>query len=211
VIRVSTRRRQREIPPEFWQDPTLIRAPYEAQATGMKLWGYVDDEGRAEMRPDLIAAHVAPGRDVIAQVEDHLLALEESGFLRMYPSGGSWWIQLRRPLKTPRPLASECPPDPSGSFLAVGRARAEERVRAEQAERAGEWAAWAGEQERTPRPPRRPLLLDAPPIGCPDHPDGRYEDCGPCGTARRRHDKWVQQERYTQQIAEQAGDDDEPF
>lgn len=182
----------------------------EAQATGMKLWGYVDDEGRAEMRPDLIAAHVAPGRDAVAMVEDHLLALEECGFLRMYPSEGTWWIQLRRPLKTPRPRPSECPPEPSGDFLAVGgaRERARERVRGEGAERAREWAEWEQEQERT-RTPARPLLLDAPPIGCPDHPNGRYEDCGPCGTARRRHDRWVAQQRYEDQLAKAAGE--EPF
>ena len=62
--------------------------------------------------------------------------------------------------------------------------------------------------------PRRPLLIDAPPLGCPEHPDGTFPDCGPCGTARRRHDRWVQQERYTQQVTdwERAnGDDDAPF
>ena len=88
---------------------------------------------------------------------------------------------------------------------------------AEGAERASQWAEWAAEQERT-TPPRRPLLLDAPPIGCPDHPNGRIEDCGPCGTFRRRHDRWVAQQRYTEQVERfEAGqppvdyDPEEPF
>jgi hypothetical protein len=196
-----------------------MRTPFEVQATGMKLWGYVDDEGRAELRPDLIAAHVAPGRDVVQMVEEHLVVLDDAGFLTMYESGGTWWIQLHRPLKTPRPMESECPPppspEPSGRFLAVGgaRERARERVRAEGAERAGTWTDWEREQERS-LPPARPLLLDAPPIGCPEHPNGRFKDCGPCGTARRRHDRWVAQARYEEQIADHEtaqGADDEPF
>lgn len=91
------------------------------------------------------------------------------------------------------------------------RERADGRVRAETSERAGAWAEWERRQEQAPRPPARPLLLDAPPLGCPDHPNGRYEDCGPCGTARRRHDKWVAQERYTQQLAGHDTEDEEPF
>ncbi len=194
-----------------------MKVPLDVQATGMKLWGYVDDEGRAELRPDLIAAHVAPGRDVMQTVEEHLVVLDDAGFLRMYEAAGLWWIELCRPLRTPRPLASECPApqEPSGGFLAVGgaRERAEARVRAEQAERSREWSEWEQAQD-VPRMPRRPLLIDAPPLGCPEHPDGTFPDCGPCGTARRRHDRWVQQERYTQQVTDwerSRGGDDEPF
>lgn len=212
---MSTRRRQREIPPDRWQDSTLIGVPMEVQSTAMKLWGYVDDEGRAELRPDLIAAFIAPGRDVIATVEEHILTLAESGFLSLYQSAGVWWIALTSPLRTPRPMPSECPaPDLSGTFLAVGgaRARARERVLAEAGERAERWAEWEGEQERTRRTPARPLLLDAPPIGCPDHPNGKFADCGPCGTARRRHDRWVAQQRYEENLAAaDDGGDDEPF
>lgn len=90
--------------------------------------------------------------------------------------------------------------------------RARAWVQAESAERSGRWAGWEGTQEHKPQPPRRPLLLDAPPIGCPDHPHGRFANCGPCGTARRRHDKFLAQERYTQEVEEYlaATEDDEP-
>lgn len=198
-----TRRRQREIPPALWTDPGLLRAPKPARLTGMGLWGFVDDEGRAELRADLIAGAVYPGDPEMTPevIEEHVMLLDESGFLRIFDANGSTWIALSRPLRTPRPMASECPPppapEPSGRFMAVGGAR--ERVRAEQDERASEWARWAQEQERTPVP-KRPLLLDAPPIGCPEHPNGRFADCGPCGTARRRHDRWVAQQRYEDQV-----------
>jgi len=210
---VSTRRRQREIPPSLWTDPGLLGAPKPARLTGMGLWGFVDDEGRAELRADLIAGAVYPGDPEMTPevIEEHIVQLDESGFLRIFDAEGTTWIALSRPLRTPRPLASECPPPPvqeaSGRFLAVGGARARERVREEQEGRTSEWARWAQEQESGgTRTPKRPLLLDAPPIGCPDHPNGRFADCGPCGTARRRHDRWVAQQRYTEQIAEQPAD-----
>jgi len=183
----------------------------------MNLWGIVDDEGRMELRPDLIAGAIYPGDPTMTPdvIESHLLELDESGFLTIYQAGGTSWLQVTTPLKTPRPMPSESPappaaPEPSGSLMAVGGARewASERMRAEAGERSSAWAAWEAEQERVTRPPTRPLLLDAPPIGCPDHPNGRFEDCGPCGTARRRHDHWVQQQRYAEQLetyAERSG------
>lgn len=188
-----------------------MKVPLEVQATGMKLWGYVDDEGRTELRPDLIAAHVAPGRDATSMVEEHLVMLDDAGFLSMYEAAGTWWLQLARPLRTPRPMPSECPQEPSGRFLAVGGAR--ERARAESESRARGWAEWEREQERS-RLPARPLLIDAPAIGCPEHPNGRFADCGPCGTARRRHDRWVAQQRYDEALKDYEREriaDDESF
>lgn len=185
----------------------------------MGLWGIADDEGRLELRPDLIAGHLYPGDPAMTAdvIEEHLLELDDAGFLTIYTVAGRTLLQLASPLVTQRPSPSPLPPparspDPedSGRFLAVGgaregaRERAEERVRAEQAERAAEWAAWEQEQEREAAP-RRPLLLDAPPIGCPDHPNGRYEDCGPCGTWRRRHELWLAQQRHVERLARHEG------
>lgn len=224
------KRRQRAIRPDQWTDPGLLAVPAPTRLTGMGLWGVVDDEGRTELRSNLLAGAIYPGDPTMTPelIETHLLQLDESGFLTIYPAGGGTWVQLSRPLLTQRPRPSECPPPPvpehSGNFLAVGgaRERAGARVRAEQAERAGQWATWADEQEQAPRPPARPLLLDAPPIGCPDHSHGRFANCGPCGTARKRHDRWVQEARYGEQMTEfektQGNDEnsgegwsDEPF
>lgn len=190
--------------------PGYLRAPIEARPTAFGLWIHTDVHGRRELIPELIAGDLYPGQAATEMVVDHLLKLDESGFLRIYQAAGSEWIELARPLRADMRNApdSECPPPPRDSsrlVAAVGgesvsaRERAEERVREEARERASEWATWEREQERT-RTPSRPLLLDAPPIGCPDHPNGRFADCGPCGTARRRHDKWVQERRYAEQI-----------
>ncbi len=203
--------------------PGYLRAPHEAKPTALGLWATATDPlGRCELVPELIAAAIYPGQAATDLVLEHLLMLADSGFLTIYKDQGSEWVALRRPLRVDARLASSDAPEPprehSRTFAAVGGAgeRAGARVRAEGAERAGEWARWADEQESKPRPPKRPLLLDAPPLGCPDHPFGRFKDCGPCGTARRRHDRWVQEARYGEQMTEyeqateQEGEWDEP-
>lgn len=221
----NMRRRQRTIRPEQWTHPGLLKASREARLTGIGLWGIADDEGRLELRPDLIAGAIYPGDPSVTPtlIEEHLLELDEAGFLAIYQSSGLGWLQLDSPLLTQRPRPSTAPPPPnpeqSRTFMAVGgerggvRERGRERAAREGEQRASEWAAWAAEQEQAPRRPSRPLLLDAPPIGCPDHPNGRFADCGPCGTARRRHDRWLAQERYATSLdqSEVAPDDDEPF
>jgi hypothetical protein len=215
---VSTKNVQRKISAEDLQFPGYLRAPAAAKPTALGLWLHTDGLGRREVVPELLAAAIYPGEAATDLVLEHLLLLNESGFLDFYRDGPTEYLVLRRPLKVDARLAwSNCPEppvrEPSRTFAAVGgaRERASERVRAEQAERAGQWAAWASERERATRPPARPLLLDAPPIGCPDHPHGRFENCGPCGTARRRHDRWVQETRYGEQVTEyeQAQDDGE--
>lgn len=220
---MSTRSVQRRISAADLQWPGYLRAPLEARPTALGLWLTTDPLGRCELVPELIAAAIYPGEAATDMVIEHVLMLADVGFLTLYQDEhGAEWIALRRPLKVDARLASSDAPEPprehSRTFAAVGgaRERARARVQAEGAERAGEWAAWAHEQERGPRQPRRPLLMDAPPIGCPDHPHGRFKDCGPCGTARRRHDRWVAEARYGEQITEQEqGDegvwDDEPF
>lgn len=206
---MSTKNVQRKISAEDLQFAGYLRAPMTAKPTAIGLWLHTDGLGRREVVPELLAAAIYPGEAATELVLEHLLMLDESGFLDFYTEQGTEYLALRRPLKLDARLAwSNCPDPPvresSRTFAAVGgaRERADERVRAEQAERTSEWARWAGEHESKTQPPRRPLLLDAPPIGCPDHPFGRFKDCGPCGTARRRHDRWVQQARYGEQMTE---------
>lgn len=213
--------RQRRIAPSDLEFEGYMRAPDEAKPTAVGLWLHTDVAGRRELVPELIAAAIYPGQSATERVVEHLLMLDESGFLVIYQAEGREWIELVRPLRADVRNAppSECPPcrDMSRHVVAVGGGRAgesvweraEARVAAEQADRAGEWERWRREQERAGRAPRRPLLLDAPPIGCPEHPNGRFADCGPCGTARRQHDRWVAQQRYEEQIV--AYDDEEPF
>ena len=223
---MSTRSVQRKISAADLDFVGYLRAPHEAKPTAIGLWTTATDvEGRCWLMPELIAREIYPGEAAVPLVVRHVLMLEESGFLDCYEVGGEPALALRRPLKADaRGARSKIPPPPPRGVprnpvamegeRASARERAEARVRAEQAEREREWAAWRERGERS-APPRRPLLLDAPPIGCVDHPNGRRADCGPCGTARRQQDLWVAQQRYTEQLTqweEQSdADDDRPW
>lgn len=61
------------------------------------------------------------------------------------------------------------------------------------------------------------MRLKAPPIGCPDHPNGiTDQECGPCGTAAEYRKTWLEKERFVERLAifEEEGDEwdpDEPF
>ena len=216
-----------------------LRAPLEAKVTALGLWTKSTDVfGRRELLPELIAGEIYPGEAATERVEEHLEQLAASGFLTIYRAEGTVWLQLARPLKADtRGAADECPPPPVQELprrsMAMGgagvreqaRERARARMQAEHGERQSEWGMWEQEQETRPEPPRRPMLLDAPPIGCPDHPRGAFKDCGPCGTARRRHDHWVAEQRYEDRLTDyeqrmaayqsepgpEVVDDDEPF
>jgi hypothetical protein len=220
---VSTKSVLRKIGAEDLRFPGFLRAPREAKYTAFSLWTFTDPLGRREMVPELIAADIFPGEAATDLVLTHLLMLSECGFLDLYEDEGREWIALRHPLRVDARVAfSDCPPPPvrerSRTFAAMGggreraEVRARERVRAEQEASASLWAEWAERIEQPPAPPERPLLLNAPPIGCPDHPHGAFKDCGPCGTARRRHDRWVAEARYGRQVTdyeEAIGDDDD--
>lgn len=215
------RDRQREIRPDQWHSGGLLDASKEARLTGMMLWGMVDDVGRLEVRPNMIAGTAYPGDPSMTAetIESHLLELEETGFLTLYEARGVLWLELFDPLKTPRPKASEAPdpadPEVSGKLLPKERgrvsaeARAREWIAHEEAERAQAWSGWDSGQRAMPVRPERPLILDAPPIGCPDHPNGSFESCGPCGTRRQQREKWLAQERYARQTTQfYEGQDD---
>lgn len=209
--------RQKTITSRDLNSREYLRAPDTAKPTALGLWIHTDPHGRRELIPELIAADIYPGRAATDLVVEHLLMLDEAGFLTIYQADGSEWISLNRPLRVdmrsvPPSLCPDPPHDKSRHVAAVGGAGASEQarerasawVREEAAERASEWAAWEEAQERVPRRPSRPLLMDAPPLGCPEHPHGRFLDCGPCGTARRRHDRWLAERRYDEQMEQYA-------
>lgn len=176
------------------------------------------------MIPELIAADVYPGEAATDRILEHLLILEECGFLNLYQADDAEWLQLTRPLKTDqRGAETDCPAPPqperevSRKFMAVGRAgeRAREQMREERRVRDARW-----EREREPERavmPERPLLLNAPPIGCREHPNGHDKACGPCRDARLNRDLWIEERVYERKLTdfyEQEGVsyvDEEPF
>lgn len=210
------------------QLPSYQNAPPDVQMTARALWMAVDADARLPIDLPALARALYPlddPSDARDRIETHLLTLEEAGFLQTFALGASEWLELTHPL----PDAPPKPPDDSRGFSAenspaMGGARARERaaerarerVRAERAARDREFAdARAREAQPAPLPPRRPASLDAPPLGCPDHPRGSFPNCGPCGTARRQYDLFIDTRRYEDKLADwefwHGNDDDEPF
>ncbi|MCC2031816.1 hypothetical protein [Microbacterium allomyrinae] len=169
------------------------------------------------------------GRDLL---ETHLLTLEELGFLTLRPGDQSWWIVLQPAHVGPPPLTAARPPEPAWeaeSSTAIegerGRAhtresarrRAWEQVLDEERQAEERWAGWDRREPGTPARPQRPLELQAPPLGCPDHPHGSLESCGPCGTQSDYRKWWITRERYGERLAmfkeqqPEEPDDDKPF
>lgn len=213
--------------------PEYVAAPDETKVTAVGLWLHMDALGRGPLDPEWIASKVYPLRpraEAAEMVIEHILQLMETGFLTTYVAEGREWILLLRPLKadlrrtkisTPEP-----PADRPWTSVAMGREsaragvsewareRAREQVRAEETARADAWAAVQGEREVLPQPPTRPLLLDAPPIGCAEHPNGiQNVACGPCRTARLQRDEWLARRIYEEKLAqyhEQAAGHQQP-
>jgi hypothetical protein len=212
---------------EDLQSPEYQMVPDVAKSTALGLWTLLDVMGRGPLDERWIARELYRDRDpetAADMVTEHLVMLLDSGFMSTYQAEGQEWILLRRPLKADRRraslLAPEPPEDVTWTSVAVererARASARERVRFEGAARAEAWAAVQGDRER-PERPERPYLLDAPPIGCPKHPDGLVNGpCGPCGTAREQRTRWLTERIYEERLTrfyEQmpTPPDDEPW
>ena len=145
--------------------------PDEAKLTAMGLWVHTDVFGRRRLIPELIAADLYPGRAMTDSVTDHLLMLDEAGFLTIYRVEGIECIQLARPLKADRRGATtDCPEPPQGlpwismavgGAGASGRASARERARAQMGEQARVRERTSGRRGRASRsggvPRNRPV------------------------------------------------------
>lgn len=216
---VSSRPRKKAISAEDLASKEFLKVPHDVKPTALGLWVHTDPWGRREVIPELIAANVYPGEAAADRVIEHLLILEECGFLNLYQADGAEWLQLTRPLKTDqRGAQPECPQPPTESsrkFMAVGRARERAREQMREESRVRD-ARWEREPERLEMPDR-PLLLNAPPIGCSEHPSGHDHACGPCRDARLNRDLWLTERVYERQLTEfyeqDGGDyvDEEPF
>lgn len=193
-----------------------------------------------QLHPVWIARQLFPTEDphlAADRVELHVLQLEDAGIVCTWAQGGLEWLSMCP--WSPRPPAADTVPPPPPSFAPApsvptpafssagerertseeARARARAQAKAEEQARQDRWARWEDDYiTQVPKRPKRPLTMDAPPIGCPDHPHGSLTSCGPCGTQAKRYREWLDREQYTEKLAmfEQCNDegmpaDDEPF
>ena len=219
----------------------MLGLPTEAAPTAVGLRILLGPQRALPLDPQRLASQLYPSEPLRLATERiilHILMLEEAGHVRTWAQHGREWISMRDPHEAPTstPQGTAHPsPAPTPDALAAGpfspagerekgreeaRARARERARAQAAaedlELRERWAAWDREYatpRTAPTRPERPLLLNAPPIGCPDHPTGSLEPCGPCGTAMERRTEWKVRQRYQEQLTdfEEWLDNDTPF
>lgn len=109
--------RIRSIKPEFFANDELALLGPVSQLLFIGLWGLADREGRLEDRPLRIKAHVFPYYE--ADVNQLLVSLEESGFVRRYCCDGVRVIQVVNFTKHQYPNVKEpqshLPPPPDHS------------------------------------------------------------------------------------------------
>ena len=177
--------KRRPLLPDQFRDERLLPLPVHTRLTAIGLRLYADDEGRELATPLMIKSALWPlDRDVTEEhVEEHLLQLDEVGYLQLYALQARTFFAITDwprvdgpvPSRFPAPPPSESNPDP----LRVE----EERERAERESGSASGSARA----ESPSAPDPDTGLPSP--FCPAHPVGTFAPCRNCGTARLRHEK----------------------
>lgn len=168
--------------------------------------------------PEWLARTLFPGLPAASTADRvvlDVLVLEEAGCVVTWAQDGREWVSLAPALAT----ASTAPQQPAAPLLTPpfsptgerekekererrreqARARAREQLDAEEREQASRWELEYSQATR--KRPDRPARLQAPPIGCPEHPYGTTSECGPCGTASERRKTFLDKQRYEEQLA----------
>ena len=209
---MSSVSRQRTVPPEDFTTVAILELPAAVRATMTGLRMVADDHGRGPAIPRLLWAAIWSLSAEISEdeMQMHLLALDEVGWLTLYDGGTARvYFQIRSWPKVDRPAPSQHPaPPPIRESLANHSRAAREPLanhswrgeREESGETSGggrEWESVAGESGPPQDPTDGPDLLLGPRPFCPKHPEGTFARCGPCGTARMQHQLWVAAQRHT--------------
>jgi hypothetical protein len=191
----------------------LAAVPAPAAQTLLGLQALIGDQSRIPLDVEWIAKQLLDGMPIAwaaDRIERDVLVLEDAGHVVTWAQDGREWLALpRRGHAAPRPAQAHSvgfsePPFSSAwereregekeRARGSARARAWERMDAETRESAAHWASEYS--EIVPQRPKRPARLDAPPLGCPDHPNGTMQECGKCGTAAERRKTFLAGERY---------------
>lgn len=209
--------RLRSVPPSMFSDELLLELPAEVRLTGIGLRFFANDHGRQTANPTMLKAQLWPLTPHVTEeaIDDHLVALEDAGYIRLYAVGARTYFQLvewpsvqhrsedvsRVPAPPPEPSnTGQSTPDSSTQTLPVvereGERRGERGREGESGERAGR-AGGSAEGGRA-------LLVGTPEPSpfCKKHPEGTDWPCPPCGRARLANKQW-----FTAQMEAAAAED----
>jgi hypothetical protein len=206
---MSVTRRNRAVPADLFTDERLIELPAAARLTAVGLRFFADDEGRASANPALILAGLFPLAPDMTPglIEEHLLMLAETHYIRLYEAQGREWLVLVDWPKVDRGKRTVIPAPPNlREEFAVGGGRGRRsRAGGEEGEGEGDGRGGTGlaDGARRGSGPEaatdamralREMLRGAPEVSpfCPKHqPRGTTQPCGPCGSARKQHEQWI--------------------
>jgi len=188
--------RRKELPPDIFTDERLAVLPHDVRLTAIGLRANADNWGRESANPSLVKAALWalwPSMTP-AKISKHLAMLSTgpAPYVLIYEADGRSiyqvvdWPQMSHRGDAP----SRFPAPPSGIGPEAFPAGEEE------GERESERARAEGD---LPEPP--------PSRYCPAHrPNGTLHKCGPCATARERHQRWQdeQLERANGQFEEES-------
>lgn len=185
--------RKREIHPQMFHDEELMSLPVAVRWTAVGLRLFADDFGRESATSIRIRSAVWPmDADITdAVIEEHLLTLDEAGYLVLYQVGKRTYFALRNWQKVDRPTASSIPEPPAETD---SRAARESFVAGERG-RESEWESKRGERAEENSQAAREGTPPSP--FCAAHPEGTNSPCRNCGTARLRHEQWIRSQLPT--------------
>lgn len=200
---MSISNRNRAHPPSILTIEELMTLDPMTKLTAYGLRHFVDDEGRESANPTIIRAQLWP---LDASMTDetiiaHLIQLEDAGYLQLYSAGKKTLFQIIEWPAVDRGKKSRfpAPPEPRESFsqpvlatCARDLYAVEEREgeRGREGEDESERESESGEESAEGR--ARGPAGEEPPLYCSKHqPYGTEDKCGPCGTRRRAHEKWL--------------------
>jgi hypothetical protein len=201
---MSVTRRQRPVPASMFVDEPLLELDSDVRLTGIGLRFYVDDLGRGSANTVLIKGSLWALREDITEdlILEHLVVLDDLEYIQLYDLDGRSYLQMVEWPAVDRGASSRIPPppardDPSRDPLA--RPPRETPSRDPLAvEGGGKGRGGPAEEARGEAPAAEraaatviPLRDGEPSPFCSDHsPTGTEKRCGPCGTARKRHELW---------------------
>lgn len=190
--------RQRSLPPDDFTREEMLMLPPEVRLTAEGLRLYADSAGRERVNARLILSQLYPLDDSMTpdQIIDHLLLLDDAGFLCLYRVGDRDLFQILLWPAVSNERKSDLPPPPPESVRTPSGIRTEELLGVERErgeggggesrEARGEWRGQA-----SGRSGHLPETSDLPPDPfCGEHPDGSDLPCRACGTARLRLERW---------------------
>lgn len=186
-----TMTKRRQMTPTDWNDEDLQSMSPLERLTWFGLRMFADDEGRESANAARIRAALFPLDPTVTEdtIDETLLRFADLDLLVLYVVGGRTYFALLEWPRVDRPQESRIPAPPvstrSGSSpdpIAVEESR-EGRGESAESEEREDRSGSSPDQEPSPF--------------CSKHPDGTEKPCGPCGTARKRHEMALRGRRTT--------------